>query len=207
MFSWVPYLLNQFLIDCRDAQDNGTEFHYSWMIILIALAGWKEPKFSSFLDRMGKCYAARYESLWQAKDNKTQQENNTVFAMLLEEIQQCTTNIWCIPVEVIQETEGIAKFKASRHHMWIQAARDPKKAWLEMQYCITKEEVDWIVKDWPAQWKMPVSKPVTRPITVQSSRPKDKAEAGSSVRKNNLTDNTRMTTTQNQPTGSSTVPK
>jgi hypothetical protein len=64
MFSWAPYLLNQFLVDCRDAQDNGTEFHYSWLIILIALAGWQEPKFSSFLDRKGKCYAARYESLW-----------------------------------------------------------------------------------------------------------------------------------------------
>jgi hypothetical protein len=24
VFSWAPYLLNQFLIDCRDAQDNGT---------------------------------------------------------------------------------------------------------------------------------------------------------------------------------------
>jgi hypothetical protein len=118
------------------------------MIILIALAGWKEPKLSAFLDRKGKCYAARYESLWQAKDNKNQQANNIVFSMLLEEIQQHTTNVWCIPMEVVQETEGIAKFKASRHHMWIQATRDPKKAWLEMQYCITKEEVDWIVKDW-----------------------------------------------------------
>jgi hypothetical protein len=79
MFSWAPYLLNQFLIDCRDAQDNGTKFHYSWLIILIALAGWKEPKFLTFLDRMGKCYAARYESLWKEKDNKTQQANNMFF--------------------------------------------------------------------------------------------------------------------------------
>jgi hypothetical protein len=87
MFSWAQYLLNQLLIDCRDAQDNETEFHYSWLIILIDLAGWKEPNFSSFLDRKGKCYASRYESLWQAKDNKNQRENNKVFVMLLEEIQ------------------------------------------------------------------------------------------------------------------------
>jgi hypothetical protein len=25
VFSWAPYLLNQFLVDCRDAQDNGTK--------------------------------------------------------------------------------------------------------------------------------------------------------------------------------------
>jgi hypothetical protein len=68
VLSWAPYLLNQFLIDCRDAQDNGTKFHYSWLLILIALVGWKEPKFSSFLDRKGKCCAVRYETLWQEKD-------------------------------------------------------------------------------------------------------------------------------------------
>jgi hypothetical protein len=66
-----------------------------------------------FLDRMGKCYAARYESLWQAKDNKTQQANNTGFAMCLEEIQHCIANIWRTPVEVIQEDKWIANFKAS----------------------------------------------------------------------------------------------
>jgi hypothetical protein len=30
-----------------------------------------------------------------------------VFAMLLEEIQQCTMNVWRIPMEVVQETDGI----------------------------------------------------------------------------------------------------
>jgi hypothetical protein len=64
--------VNQFLVDCRDAQDNGMKFHYSWWLILIALVGWKEPKFSYFLDRKGKCYATRYETLWQEKNPKNQ---------------------------------------------------------------------------------------------------------------------------------------
>jgi hypothetical protein len=157
VLSWAPYLLNQFLIDCRDAQDNGTKFHYSWLLILIALVGWKEPKFSSFLDRKGKCCATWYETLWQEKDPKNQQVNNTVFSMFLEDMQQKTTNVWRIPIEVVQENEGIANFKASRHHLWIQARRDPKKKWLEMRYCTSREEVDWIVKDWPVQWKVPVT--------------------------------------------------
>jgi hypothetical protein len=37
ILSWAPYLLNLFLEDCRDAQDAGTKFHYSWLFILIAL--------------------------------------------------------------------------------------------------------------------------------------------------------------------------
>jgi hypothetical protein len=50
-------------------------------------------------------------------------------------------------MEVVQETKGISRFKASRHHMCIQAARDSKKEWLEMKYCVTREEIDWIIKD------------------------------------------------------------
>jgi hypothetical protein len=199
MFSWAPYLLNQFLIDCRDAQDNGTEFHYSWLLILIALVGWKEPKFSTFVDRKGKCYAVRYKTLWQAKDNKNQQENNTVFSMFLEDMQQKTTNVWRIPIEVVQENEGISRFKASKHHMWIQATRDPKKKWLEMQYCISREEVDWIVKDWPAQWKVPTTK--------KEAKPKEKEEAGTSKKTSSPAENTRKVAEHAQASGSSATTK
>jgi hypothetical protein len=65
-------------------QDNETDFHYSRLIVLIALAGWKEPKFSMILDRMGKCYETRYESLWKEKDRKIHDENDIIFSMLLE---------------------------------------------------------------------------------------------------------------------------
>jgi hypothetical protein len=56
--------------------------------------------------------------------------NNAVFSMFLEEMQYNIAKIWRIPIEVVQENEGIANFKASRHHMLIQARMDPKKKWL-----------------------------------------------------------------------------
>jgi hypothetical protein len=71
-----------------------------------------------------------------------------------------------------RRTKGFPGFKASKHHMWIQATRDPKKKWLEMRYCASREEVDWIVKDWSTQWKVPV--------TNKGSKPKEQAEAGTS---------------------------
>jgi hypothetical protein len=148
------------------------------------LVGWKEPKFSSFLDRKGKCYATRYETLWQEKDPKNQQANNTVFSMFLEDMQQKTTNVWRIPIEVVQGNEGISNFKASRHHLWIQATRDPKKKWLEMRYCTSREEVDWIVKDWPVQWKVPTTQ-------KKGTNPKEPTEAGTSKKTSSPTDNTR----------------
>jgi hypothetical protein len=48
ILSWAPYLLNLFLEDCKDAQDLGTKFHYSWLLVLIALVGWREPKYTYF---------------------------------------------------------------------------------------------------------------------------------------------------------------
>jgi hypothetical protein len=149
VFIWVPYLLNKFLIDYRDAQDNGTEFHYSRLLILIDLVGLKEAKFSSFLDRKGKCCVVQYETLCQKKEPKNQHVNNAVFSMFLEDMQRKTTNAWRIPIEVVQENERIVKFKASRHHLWIQTRRDPKKKWMEMRYCRSLDEVDWIVKEFP----------------------------------------------------------
>jgi hypothetical protein len=38
--SWVPYLSKLFQIDCKDVQDAGMEFHYSWLITLITFMGW-----------------------------------------------------------------------------------------------------------------------------------------------------------------------
>jgi hypothetical protein len=60
MLSWAPYLLNLFLDDCKDAQDLGTKFHYSWLMILIALIGWREPPYSYFCDRIGHFHAMVY---------------------------------------------------------------------------------------------------------------------------------------------------
>jgi hypothetical protein len=64
--------------------------------------------------------------------------------------------MWIIPIKVVKENEGISNFKASRHHIWIQARSDPKKKWIEMRYYTTREEVEWIVIDYPMQWKIPV---------------------------------------------------
>jgi hypothetical protein len=48
---WVPYLLNLFQVDCRDVQELGTKFHYSWLITLIAFMGWQEPEYVVFSTR------------------------------------------------------------------------------------------------------------------------------------------------------------
>ena len=54
-----------FLEDVHDAQEKGRPFHYSWLIVLIALVGWKEPTEAQFVEVPPNMPgAARYASLW-----------------------------------------------------------------------------------------------------------------------------------------------
>jgi hypothetical protein len=132
MLSWAPYLLNLFLDDCKDAQDLGTYFHYSWLLILIALVGWREPPYSYFCDRIGHCHTTRYTSMGSTSDPKRRSGNASTFAWYFNDIQESITNTWRITPEVVAQYQGIANFRATHHTMWIQAHRDPTKEWLQL---------------------------------------------------------------------------
>jgi hypothetical protein len=48
--NWVTYLVNQLEIDCKEAQDQGHEFHFSWLLILITFVAWELLEGATFLD-------------------------------------------------------------------------------------------------------------------------------------------------------------
>jgi hypothetical protein len=56
--------------------------------------------------------------------------------------------------------------------MWIQVHRDLDKEWLQLWFDVNAEEVEWEIKDWKDDWKIPV---------ITKDMPKGKeVEAGSS---------------------------
>jgi hypothetical protein len=84
---WAPYLLNMFLEDYKDMQDLGTEFHYSFLLILIALIGWREPKYTYFCERNSHCRATRYILLGSTSDSKSRSENASMFVGYYNDLQ------------------------------------------------------------------------------------------------------------------------
>ena len=84
--NWAPYLLNLFLYDCKDAQDLGTKFHYSWLINLIALIRWKEPKYLFFSTRPNPCHRMRYLSLGSTSNPKNKKVNAAIFEGYLNKL-------------------------------------------------------------------------------------------------------------------------
>jgi hypothetical protein len=65
----VKYLVNQLELGCREAQDQGYEFHFSWLLILIAFISWEIPEGTTFLDiEPFEPLAVKFSTLWYSSD-------------------------------------------------------------------------------------------------------------------------------------------
>jgi hypothetical protein len=81
-------LVNQFLADCREAQEKGTKFHYDWLIFFIALVSWRESEETQSLEGTQQSFLeVRYVSLWHTAHKNRKMENNITFYIYKETIQ------------------------------------------------------------------------------------------------------------------------
>jgi hypothetical protein len=63
--NWAQYLVNQLELDCRGAKDQGYEFHFSWLLILIAFITWELLEGATFLDiKPFEPLAANFYTVW-----------------------------------------------------------------------------------------------------------------------------------------------
>jgi len=86
--NWVTFFVNQFLTDYKEAQDNGMKFHYAWLLILIELVSWRDPRETEFLEGMQElCLEARYVSSWNTTHKNMKMDNNVIFYIYKEIIQ------------------------------------------------------------------------------------------------------------------------
>jgi hypothetical protein len=71
--NWEKYLVNQLKIGCREVQDQGHEFHFSWLLILIAFLAWELPKGATFPDLSPfKSLATKFNTLWYSTNMSKQ---------------------------------------------------------------------------------------------------------------------------------------
>jgi hypothetical protein len=139
--SWAPYLHNSFLKDFKDTHDWGSEFHYSWLLILIGLIGWKELVYNKYMERPRKCGSTRYVSLRSSTDPKRKNTNTNIFARYFAKMQDLIVDTWHIIPETVQEFGQVSNFRGTRHSLWMQKKRDKAKEWLQINYFITLEEI------------------------------------------------------------------
>jgi hypothetical protein len=67
--NWASYLINKLDKDCREVDDQGYEFHFSWLLVLITFVTWKMLEGASFLEvEPSEPLAMRFYTLWYTND-------------------------------------------------------------------------------------------------------------------------------------------
>jgi hypothetical protein len=67
--NWGNYLVNDLDKECFEAHDHGYEFHFSWLLVLIAFVAWQMPEGENFLEiEPSEPLAARFSTLWYRND-------------------------------------------------------------------------------------------------------------------------------------------
>jgi hypothetical protein len=67
--NWMKYLVNQQKLHCCKAQDQGYEFHFSWILILIVFISWDMSEGETFPDiESFKPLATKFTMLWYSSD-------------------------------------------------------------------------------------------------------------------------------------------
>jgi hypothetical protein len=78
--NWVKYLVNQLEIDSREAQHQGHEFHFSWLLILISFVAWELLEGATFPDLDPfEPLAKKFITLWYSNDMRKQWQSNVIF--------------------------------------------------------------------------------------------------------------------------------
>jgi hypothetical protein len=66
---WVSYLVNELEKEYHEAQYQGYEFHFSWILILIAFVTWEMPEGAAFLElEPSEPLIVRFTTLWYSSD-------------------------------------------------------------------------------------------------------------------------------------------
>ena len=121
----ATFLVNQFLTNCIEAQEKGTEFHYAWLLILIALVGWKEPFYYQCMrtTNIGNM-VPWYANLWHTPNKRRKTYNNVTFYVYFDTIMYIIEHTPRITTKMVETYQDIARFKEGMHHMYIQSKRD-----------------------------------------------------------------------------------
>jgi hypothetical protein len=123
--NWVKYLVNQLELDCREAQDQGYEFHFSWLLILIAFIAWEMPKGATFPDiEPFEPLAAKFSTLWYSNDMNKQWYSNVVFHTYYNQLKLAIQSKPCMTPNTLHRFRPLMKFNADRHFIISQRASD-----------------------------------------------------------------------------------
>ena len=126
--NWAQYLVNQLELDCREAQDQGYEFHFSWLLILIAFITGELPEGATFLEiEPFKPLDAKFYSLWYSSDMNKQWKSNVVFHAYYNQLKNAIQSTPHLTPNTLHRFRPLIKFSADCHFTYITTCADEHK--------------------------------------------------------------------------------
>jgi hypothetical protein len=120
--NWVKYLFNELELDCREAQDQGYEFHFSWLLILIAFVSWEMSEGANFLDiEPFKPLATKFTTLWYLSDMGKKWQSNAVFHTYYLQLKRAIEDEPRMMLKTLQRFRTLMKFHVDRNFIYIIA--------------------------------------------------------------------------------------
>jgi hypothetical protein len=86
--------------------------------------------------------------------------------------------------------------------MWLQEKRDPAKEWLQLNYCVTMQDIQMEVQEWSEEWKVPM---IPKTVPGGQTRMQDRTVPVQQTGTNDVRKKKKMT--QGQEGGSSPIQK
>jgi hypothetical protein len=149
--NWVQYLVNQLELDCREVQDQGYEFHFSWFLILITFIAWELPEGATFLEiEPFEPLAAKFCTLWYSSDMNKQWQSNVVFHAYYNQLKNAIQSTPCLTPNTLHRFRPLIKFSVDHHFTYITVHADEHKQQLQSYYKLTEEDLEQITKEWSA---------------------------------------------------------
>jgi hypothetical protein len=123
--NWASYLINQLEQDCREAQDQGYEFHFSWLLILVAFVTWEMLEGATFPEvESSEPLVARFTTLWYSSDMAKQWKSYVVFHTYYLQLTRAIKSFPRMTLNTLHRFRPIVKFRTDRHFIYITKRRD-----------------------------------------------------------------------------------
>jgi hypothetical protein len=125
---WASYLVNQLEQYCRKAQDHGYEFHFSWLLILIAFIAWDMPEGATFPEiESSEPLVAKFTTLWYSSDMGKQWQSNVMFHTYYLQLKRDIEVVPRMTSNTLHRFRPFVKFHRDRHFIYITARGDEHK--------------------------------------------------------------------------------
>jgi hypothetical protein len=143
--NWAKYLMNQMELDCREAWDQGYEFHFNWLLILIAFIAWEMSKGATFsYTEPFKPMASKFNTLWYSSDMNKWWQSNFIFHTYYNQLKVSIQATPRITLNTLHRFTPLMKFNTNHHFIYIVVPIDA----LHSYYKLTKDDLDKITKEW-----------------------------------------------------------